>query len=274
MAEPQVHPTAIVSDQAELGEDVVIGPFCLIEGKVKLGKGTIVDSHSVIKGVTVIGENCRIGHHAAVGADSQDKTYSGEESYLFVGKDNFFGDFTQITRGTSKTEDRATHIGDNNYIMSYGHVGHDSIIQNNVTIASLTALGGHVLCEDNSYVGGGCVLHQFIRVGTFAMISGGTACPIDIPPYVRVAGYTGPVVGLNTIGLKRSGKFSDEERANLKALYKAFFIEGGNIADLFPELRARFPGDKNVDHFCTFVETSKRGVTRARKQVGASNDDD
>lgn len=268
MAEPQVHPTAIVSDQTTLAEDVSIGPFCLIEGKVTIGKGCRIDSHTVIKGVTEIGENCTIGHHCAIGADSQDKTYAGEESYLFIGNDNFFGDYAQITRGTSKSDDRATHIGDNNYIMSYAHVGHDSIVENNVTIASLTALGGHVLCENYSYIGGGSVVHQFARIGTFAMISGGTACPLDIPPFVRVADYGGPVVGLNAVGLKRSGKFTDEERAHLKEVYRVFFIEGGNNADILPALRAKFPGDQYVEHFCKFIETSKRGVSRARKQVG------
>ncbi len=264
MAEQRISPKALIAEGAQIAEGVEIGPYAVIGEKVKVGQGTKIGSHACIDGHTVIGEENLIGRHACIGADPQDKGYKGEETYLVVGDRNFFGDFSQVCRGTLKSDDRATRIGDDNFIMSYTHIAHDCVLSNHITIASYAAVAGHVEIEDHVYIGGHVALHQFIKLGCHSMIAGASAAGNDIPPFIRVAGYGCNVSGLNKVGMKRLGNFSNQELQNLKEVYRLFFEEGGPQEQILAELRKRYPEDKHVKHFCHFIETSKRGINRRR----------
>ena len=270
-----VHPTAVISDDAEIAEGVTIGPYAVIGPKVKIGPGCTIGSHTCIDGHTVLGANNKIGRHACVGADPQDMSYKGEETFLVVGDNNFLGDYIQVCRGTLKTPDRLTRIGNNNYLMAYMHVGHDCIIGDSNIMANNVALAGHVTVENNVYIGGIVAIHQFLKIGRFAMVSGGSAASRDVPPYVRVAGYGCDVYGLNIVGITRSRQFTPEQIRVIRSIYRIFFREGGSLAETLVRLRSEFPGDESVEHFCKFVETAKRGVARARSYgKGKASDDE
>ncbi|NUQ34467.1 MAG: acyl-ACP--UDP-N-acetylglucosamine O-acyltransferase [Planctomycetaceae bacterium] len=264
MPEALVHPTAVISEQAKIADDVTIGPYAVIGPNVAIASGCAIGSHACIDGTTTIGERTRVGRHACIGADPQDLGYKGEETFLHIGPDNFFGDYVQISRGTLKSHDRSTRIGAQNFFMAYAHIGHDCIVGNKIIIANTVQVAGHVEIEDNVYIGGLTAIHQFVRIGRFAMVAGGSATSLDIPPYVRVAGYGCAVYGLNLIGLKRSNTFSKEAMANIKMLYDRFFRDGGQFEEVLDGLARDFPNDPNVMHFVAFVRKSERGVTRVR----------
>jgi UDP-N-acetylglucosamine acyltransferase len=259
-----VHPTAIVDPQATLGEGNDIGPFSIIGPHVQLGAGNRIGAHTVIDGPARIGSGNRIGHHCSLGAAPQDLAYNGEPTQLVVGDGNFFGDYVQLTRGTTKTPHRTTTIGNNNFMMAYCHVGHDCIVGNHVIAANGLQLAGHVTVEDRAVFGGLVAIHQYARVGTLAMISGGSVSSLDIPPYVRAGGYGCAVFGLNVIGLERNGVAEDQIK-QLRKAYKVLFRSGTPYEEALHQLETEFPGNAQVQHWIEFFRGTQRGVVRERE---------
>lgn len=264
MAAPDVHPTAIVSPKAELADDVSIGPYVVIGPGVKLGARTKVHSHACLDGVTTLGTDNVIGRHACIGAAPQDIKYKGEETYLVVGDNNFFGDFSQLCRGTLKSHDRTTRVGNNNFIMAYSHVGHDCIVSDYCVLANGVQLAGHVELEDHVHFGGLSGMHQFCIVGRYSIIGGGSAGNSHVPPFTRAAGFMGPINGLNSVGLRRSPEFTDEDRRVLKEVYRIFFRVPGTMDTLVARIRERYPDNKHAAHFCDFTDRCRIGTAASR----------
>ncbi len=257
-----IHKTAIIEDGAIIGDDVTIGAYSIIGANVKIGNGTNIGSHTVIEGKTTIGENNHIFSHAALGTIPQDLKFEGEDVELIIGNNNKIREFTLFNPGT-KGGGSITKIGDNNLFMGYTHVAHDVIVGNNCVFANVATLAGHVEIDDFVVVGGLTPVHQFCKIGSHAMIGGGSVLTQDIPPFCLAEGNRASLRGLNLNGLRR--RFSD--RADIDAIrkaYKAIFESGDPIADVAQEL-IKTSSNEHVISFANFVINTKRGIPFSRK---------
>ncbi len=167
-----IHPTAIVDPRAELAADVIVEEFCSVQGRVTLGPGAVVHAHSVVRGTTQIGARCRIGPGAYVGTDPQHRDYGGAETRLVVGDDTIIREGATLHRSVHASDDHATIVGARCFIMAGAHVAHDCRVGDGVTMANNVLLGGHVEVGDGAFLGGGCVIHQFCRIGRLATVRG------------------------------------------------------------------------------------------------------
>ena len=255
-----IHPTAIVSAEAELAGDVRVGPYAVIGDGVRIGSGTEIGSHAVLKGPTSIGSRNRIFQFASVGDDPQDKKYAGEPTRLEIGDDNTIREFCTINRGTVQDEG-LTRIGNNNWLMAYVHVAHDCHVGDNVILANNASLAGHVHVADYVIFSGFSAAHQFCRIGTHAFVGGFSPITRDVPPYVMVSGQPPAPFGINTEGLKRRG-FSAERLRALKEAYRILYREGLRLA----EARERLAGlaERNADLrvLVEFIDRSERSLIR------------
>jgi UDP-N-acetylglucosamine acyltransferase len=257
-AAADVHTSAVIDPSAELGVDVVIGPYAVIGPNVMIGDGTHVGAHAVIERDTTIGEQCRIHAGAVLGGDPQDLKYAGEPSRLVIGARTVIREFATVNRGTAQRG--ITEVGCDCLLMAYAHVAHDCEIGDHVIIANSVALGGHVLIEDWAIVGGLAGIHQFARIGAHAFVGGVAAVRKDVPPFVITAGNPAKLYGLNTVGLQRRG-FSESVRAALKRVYKLFFLSNLNVTQAVAAVRAEGVTHAEVAHFLEFIEKSERGIT-------------
>jgi UDP-N-acetylglucosamine acyltransferase len=257
-----IHSTAIVYPGAQIAEGAEIGPYAVIGANVKIGKGTKVGPHAVIDGWTEIGEDNTIFHMASVGAVPQDLKYNGEETYLRIGNGNTIREFATLHLGTV-TGDGETTVGDGNLFMAYSHVAHDCHIGSHVVMANAATLAGHVNVEDYAILGGLCAIHQFSRIGESVMIGGGAMVANDVPPYTILTGEGRDLKlrGLNLIGLKRRG-FSEEAVSGLKKAYKVLALSGLKLSEAVAKMRAEIAPSPELEHFVSFIESSKRGVCR------------
>lgn len=216
-----IHPTAIISEGAQIADNVQIGPYCVIGPHVKIAEGCDIKSHVSIDGHTEIGENCTIFPFASLGSAPQDLKFRGEKTFLRIGKNNKIREQVTMNPGT-ETGAGETVIGDNGLFMVGAHVAHDCIIGNNVIMANNATLGGHVEVGDHVVVGGLSAVHQFVRIGSYAIIGGFSGVENDVIPYGRVKGERAHLAGLNLIGLERQGFSKDEVRNLQKAFYQLF----------------------------------------------------
>lgn len=256
-----IHPTVVVHPKAELADDIEIGPYTVINEHVKIGKGTKIGPHVLIDGWTTIGERNEIHSFSSIGTPPQDIGYRNEETQLIIGNDNVIRECATIHRATTK-QDRKTVIGDHNFLMAYSHVAHDCKLANHIIMANSVALGGHIVIDDHAILGGIVAVHQFVRIGAYAIIGGQSAVSQDIPPYVSAAGNRAKLYGLNTIGLKRKG-FSDEVINELRKAYKIMFRSGLTLEEASRKVLEEFStAHQEVYCFVNFMRDSKRGVTR------------
>ncbi len=255
----QIHPAAHVDPQARLGAGVVVGPGAVIGPDVTIGDGTRIDAHVLVTGWTTIGRDCHLHHGAVVGSPPQDLKYTREPSYLVIGDRTVLREY--MTANLATEPGFTTRIGSDCLLMAYSHVAHNCQVGDRVVIANAVQMAGYVVVDDWAIVGGGTVVHQFTRIGRHAMIGGGSRIPQDVAPYVKLAGSPPRLAGINTIGLERRG-FARETVAAIEKAYRVFFRDGLTSTRAVEEIRARFPGMPEVEHFARFCETSVRGVTR------------
>ena len=254
------HPTAIVHPKAELGAGVSIGPYSVIDEHVRIGAGTKVGAHCVIEGRTTIGEECEIFTGAVIGSVPQDLKYQGEESELLIGDRNKFREYVTINPGTAGGGGK-TVLGSDCLLMAYAHVAHDCSIGNQVVIANSAALAGHITVEDHAIIGGLVGIHQFVRVGTLAMIGGCSRVSQDIPPYATCVGYPATVFGLNSEGLRRAG-VSNDVRQRLHRAFRTLFYSKLSMSHALEEVAKDADHCPELAHLVAFIRESKRGVAR------------
>src|SRR5512138_1058696 len=199
----QVAPTARVHPDAEVGPGVVVGDFAIIEQDVVIGAGSRLEPYVYVKRWTTLGERNRISAGTVLGTDPLDKGFTGERSYLRIGNGNIIREHYTISRGTAPESE--TVIGDDNYVMTSGHIAHNCRIGNRTVIASCALVAGYVDVEDQAFISGGVVVHQFSRIGTLAMVGGNTRVNADVPPYFLYSGFNVTPMGLNIVGLQRAG---------------------------------------------------------------------
>lgn len=255
-----IHPTAVIHPRAQIAEDVEIGAYAVIGEHVKIGRGCRIASHVLIEGWTTIGERNQILSFSSIGTPPQDIGYRNEETELIIGNDNVIRECATIHRATTK-QDRKTVIGNNNFLMAYSHVAHDSKLGNHIIMANSVALGGHIVIEDYAILGGIVAVHQFVRIGAYAIVGGMSGVSMDIPPYVSASGGRAQLYGLNIVGLKRRG-FSEEAIATLKKVYKTVFRSGLTQEEAFQKVMDEHADSKEAMHLVEFMKSSKRGVTR------------
>jgi UDP-N-acetylglucosamine acyltransferase len=256
----EIHPTAIVSPDAKIEEGTQIGPFCIIREGVHIKAGTKLISNIIVEGDTEIGENCTIFPFTSIGLPPQDVKYKGEHTGLKIGNNNVIREYVTIHRA-SIGGDGVTSIGNDNFLMAYVHIAHDCKIGNSVSMANVATLGGHVLVEDHAFIGGLVAIHQFTRIGAYAMAGGFSGVNQDIPPYMITSGTPAKLFGLNVIGLKRHG-FPDLTINELKKAYKILFREKRTLKDALKRIQEDLPYTDEIKHLVEFIQQNKRGICR------------
>ena len=255
-----IHPTAIVHQDARLAADVEVGPFSIIGANVEIGAGTRIGSHTVIAGRTRIGAANRIFHHVVLGEIPQDKKYADEPTSLEIGNGNTIREFCTFHTGTVQ-DAGVTRLGDDNWVMAYVHLAHDSLVGSHTILANNAQLAGHVHVGDYAIVGGMTGVHQFCRIGAHAMTGAGTVVLADVPPYVTAMGNTAEPHGINSEGLRRRG-FSAEAINSIRRAYKTLYKSGLTLEEAKRALRDQAATCGELLVLVDFLDTSKRSIVR------------
>ncbi len=260
----KIDPRAIISSKAEIDKGVEIGPYSIIGDDVFIGKDTVIGAHVVIEGPAQIGERNRIYQFVSIGTPPQDLTYHGEETTVIIGNDNVIREFVTINRGSTK-ENWKTVIGNGNYLMAYAHVAHDCCLGDNIVMANLATLGGHVAVGDHAIISAFVAVHQFVRIGTYAFVGAKCGVDRDIPPFMLASvDKTGPrakLFGINTVGLRRQG-FSRDVIEGLKRAYKIIWRENKNLKKAIEQVRNELEPFQELELLIEFLSTSRRGIIR------------
>ncbi len=255
-----IHASAIVSPEAEIGDDVCIGPYCRIGPRVQIGKGCRFESHVIVEGPTKIGENNQFYPFGTIGLQPQDLKYKGEETFLSIGNHNIFREYVNVHRGT-KGGGGSTRIGDHNFLMAYAHVGHDSVLGNHIIMANAATLAGHVVIEDHATIGAFSGIHQYCRVGTHGYVGGYTVITKDVLPYSKtVSERNTKAYGPNIIGLERKG-FTPRQIKDVKAAFRLLLQSKLNTAQAVESIKAQL-NSAEVQIIVDFIEKSDRGVIK------------
>ena len=253
-----VHPTAVISREAELGRDVVVGPYVVIEGRVQVGPGCEIKSHAQLVGPLTMGRGNKVFAGAVLGESPQHLKYNGEPTALEIGDENVFREYVTAHRGYAGK----TVIGNHNYFMVNSHIGHDSIVGNRCILANGALVGGHCILEDGVFLSGNCALHQHVRVGRLALLSGVSATTKDIPPFVMQQ-YIDNVVGVNVVGMRRAG-MSNEQIHAVRQAFKILFREGLPAPAAIKRLEDELGAMEVVQELISFLRGSKRGISAMR----------
>lgn len=264
-----IHSTAFISPTAQIGSHCLVGPYAVIDGGVVLGAGCKVGPHAHLTGDTIIGSNNEFHAGCVIGDKPQDTKYAGEPTRLRIGDQNIFREHVTIHRSNKASED--TVIGSHNFLMAHSHVGHNSVLGNHIIIANGALLGGHVTVADRVFISGNCMIHQFVRIGRYALLQGGTAVTKDVPPGMIARGVNG-VCGLNSVGLKRAD-VSSASRSELKRLYHQIYRKGLNIRAAVAQAK-EWVTDPLALETIEFIEQSKRSiVSETKRRVSPSADE-
>ncbi|WP_299772920.1 acyl-ACP--UDP-N-acetylglucosamine O-acyltransferase [uncultured Pseudoteredinibacter sp.] len=255
-----IDPRAIIDPTADIADDVEIGPWSIIGPGVSIAAGTVVHSHVIIKGPSKIGRNNRIFQFSSIGEDTPDLKYQGEPTTLTIGDNNTIREGVTIHRGT--IQDRGeTLIGNDNLIMAYAHIGHDSVVGNNCVLINNASLAGHVHVDDWAILGGYTLVHQFCRIGAHSFTGMGSAIGKDVPAYVMVSGAPASARSINAEGLRRRG-FSKEDIAAVNKAYKLVYRRGLTVDEALEELNALKQNSSKVEALIESLQKSTRGIIR------------
>jgi UDP-N-acetylglucosamine acyltransferase len=255
-----VHATAIVSPDARLGRDVVVGPCAVIEERTAIGDGCEIRAHAVVKRYTTLGSGNRVHEGAVLGGEPQDLAFRDQETALVVGDRNVIREGVTIHRSTKAGG--ATVIGSDCFLMACVHVAHDNRIGDHVILANNVMLAGHVEVGERAFVGGGAGVHQFCRVGRLAMIGGNAKVVQDCLPFVITDGHPARARGLNVVGLRRAGVTASQLRTLAEA-YRVLLRAGLPLEPALERI-ARLR-DPLVDEMIEFARGSKRGFAHAHR---------
>lgn len=247
----QIHPTAIVSPGAQLGQDVEIGAFCTVGPQVQLGDGVRLVSHVVVEGATQVGAGTTIHSFAVLGGAPQHLAHKGEDTRLVIGERNIIREHVTMHTGTVGGGG-VTKVGSDSLYMVGAHVAHDCIVGDRVTFANNATLGGHVVIGDFVFMGGLCAVHQFTRIGRYSFVGGGGVVTKDIIPYGSVWGNHAHLEGLNLVGLKRRG-FSREAINALRAAYRLLFADEGTFQERLDDVAETHAGTPEVMEIVDFI---------------------
>lgn len=284
----RVHPTAIVEPGAELSDDVEVGPWCSIGPRVRVGEGCRLHSHAVLDGDTVIGPGCEVFPFVVLGVRPQDKKLRAQAAELRtkgwydadgrwcgklrIGAENEIRESVTMHGGTPYGRGETT-VGDRNMFLAGSHVGHDATIGSDCIFTNGSMAAGHCHIADRVILGGMAGVHQFTRIGRFAMVGGGSMVSQDVPPFALVQGDRARLIATNNIGLKRSG-FAPDQVALIKRVYRILFWREGRLEDRIADARTFGQGDPLAEEILAFVESTERGVCTPRDRSSPHDDHD
>ncbi|MCD4730486.1 MAG: acyl-ACP--UDP-N-acetylglucosamine O-acyltransferase [Bacteroidales bacterium] len=257
-------PLAYVHPQARIAKNAVIEPFVNIERNVEIGEGTWIGSNVTIMEGVRIGNNCKIFPGAVIGAIPQDLKYAGEDTTVEIGDNATIREFVTINRGTKASW--KTVIGKNCLLMAYVHVAHDCFIADNVILANAVNLAGHISINKNAIVGGLTAVHQFVKIGSHVIISGGSLVRKDVPPFTKAAREPLSYAGVNSIGLRRHG-FSNEKINEIQDIYRYIYIKGFNVSQAVSYIEANMASSPERDEILLFIAKSTRGIMKGYTRI-------
>ncbi len=263
--------TARVHPEASIGPGTSIGEYCIVEADVTIGARCRLEPYVYVKRWTMIGDNNEISAGTVLGTDPLDKQFTGERSYLRIGHRNRIREHYTISRGTQP--ESVTQIGDDNYIMTSGHIAHNCVLGNNIVVASCALIAGHASIEDQAFISGGVVVHQHSKIGRMAMVGGNTRVNKDLPPYFLYTDFNAAPRGINLVGLTRAG-VSPEDIRILKAAYRLLYRSGLPQNESLRLIEIEWPSPYTL-HLVEFVRSSKRGICwklTPRQRVQAADD--
>jgi UDP-N-acetylglucosamine acyltransferase len=250
-----IHPTAVIHPDARLDPSVEVGPYCVIDAPVVVGPRCRLGPYVHLTGHTTLGADNRLHAGCVLGDAPQDLKYTDAPTRLRIGDHNTFRE--QVTIHRANTLDEDTVIGSHCFFMAHSHVGHNALIGHHVILANGVAVAGHGVVGDRAFISGNCLVHQFCRVGTLALMQGGSAISKDLPPYTIARGDNG-MCGLNVVGLRRAG-FTNEQRLELRRLYHLLFRSRLPLKPAVARGRAEFPS-ATAAVLLDFLAASKRGI--------------
>ena len=253
----QIHPTAIISDSAKLGDNITVEPFTIIKENVEIGDGCFIGPNVVIYEGARLGRNIKIYQGAAVSHIPQHIKYAGEETLCIIGDNTVIHEFATVHRGTKETG--KTEIGKNVLMMAYSHVAHDCRIGDRCILANAVQLGGFTELDEWVIVGGAVPVHQFCKIGKHAMIGTGSGVGKDVPPYVLAADYPIKYEGINIVGLRRRG-FTSDQIETIKKVYHILYDSSLNVTQATEKIVSEFPGEPLANDIVDFIDRSKRGI--------------
>jgi UDP-N-acetylglucosamine acyltransferase len=253
----RIHPSAIISGDAQIGTDVEIGPFAIIGEGCTIGDGCIIAPRATLERNVILGENVKVGSGSILGGDPQDLKFKGEHTTVEVGDGTTIREYSTINRGT--TQSFKTTIGKNCFIMSYVHLAHDCHIGDGVILTNTVQLAGHVSVGDKAIIAGMSAAHQFVKIGQYAFVGGCSRISQDVPPYIKAVGNPIKLYGLNSVGLQRNG-FPEEVVRELKRAYRMFFRSELNMTQAKERAAAELHPYPEVQQLLRFLEESGRGV--------------
>ena len=263
-----IHPSAVIHAKAQLDTTVMVEPYAVIDEHVSLGAHCRVGPHVHLTGHTTIGAHNRFHTGCVIGDAPQDLKYKDEPTRLRIGTHNIFREHVTVHR--SNTTEEATVIGAHNFLMAHAHVGHNCVLGDHIILANGALLGGHVAVQDRVFISAYCLLHQFVRVGTLAMMQGHSGISQDLPPYTLAHGDNG-ICGLNTVGLRRAG-FTSQQRLELKRLYHLLFCSGQKLSAALAAAKKEFTSQAACV-LLEFISSSQRGVCRHTGRILAGDEE-
>lgn len=256
-----IHPTAIIDPSAKVPSSCKVGPYCLIGPGVELGENCELISHVVIHGPSRIGSHNRFFPFCAIGIEPQDLTFSGQETWLYMGDHNVIRECVTLNRGTSKGVGGTT-VGSHVWILAYSHVGHDCVIGDHAMLINGATLAGHVTVEEWAVVGSLCPVHQFVRIGAHSYIGGGSVITQDVLPFSKaVTPRNTSTYGLNTVGLERRG-FSKERIRRIHHAFRVLLNSKLNTTQALERLRSEGDQGEDVALLVEFIKKSERGIVK------------
>jgi UDP-N-acetylglucosamine acyltransferase len=268
MSRACIHATAVISPEAELADDVVVGPNVIIEGKVRIGRGCIIRPRVLLVGPLTMGEGNTVHSGAVIGERPQHLKYNGEDTSVEIGDFNVFREHVTVHRGTEHSW--VTRIGSHNFFMVNSHVAHDCLVGNRCTFAGGALLGGHCVLDDHVYLGDNCAVHQFCRMGRFAMLARCSITTKDVPPFV-IQQAVDSVCGVNVLGMRRAG-VPAEQIGDVRRAFKVLFREGLPFPAALAKIEEEMDTSPLIEEFVSFVRTSKRGINRMREREAPRSD--
>lgn len=258
----QIHPSAIIEPGAELGEDVQVGAYAYVGPRAVIGDRTVLHHHANVEGRTTVGKECEIFPFTCIGTKTHDLKYQGGEPGLRIGDRNIFREYVSVHGATNA--DEFTVMGNDNVILAYGHVAHDCVVGSHLVMSAQAALAGHVLVEDHVNIGWGAGVHQFCRIGAYAMLSAMSKIVQDVPPYIIADGNPAIARSINKVGLERSG-FTAAKMEAVKHTFRILYRAGYNRSQALVELRAHpLAGMPEFQHVIAFATKSDRGLVAGR----------
>src|SRR5256884_6345178 len=259
MSDVQIHPTVIVAPNAEIGAGAIVGPYCVIGNDVVLGANCWLQNHVTLVGPMHAGHGNKFYAYCSIGQQTQDLKYQGEPTYLEIGDENTFREFVTVNRST--TSDGKTRIGSRGNFLAYSHIGHDCSVGNEVVFSNNGTLAGHVQVGDNAVMGGLTAVHQFCRIGRFAITGGCSKIVQDIPPFMIADGNPAEIRGVNLVGLERKS-FPPESVKLIKEAFRLIYRSKNNRRQAIEAMRKELPQTEDITELIEFIEQSERGIIR------------